>query len=183
MSPEQKAQVPEGYRRRLEAAAARMHIRQEQWTVRAKARFLRAFRDYGIVGAAAAKAKCGRRTVYQWLERDPKFKALYLEAYEDAVDMLETEARRRGVEGTDRPVYQGGKRVGYEREYSDSLLILLLKGKKPDTYRDRHEHTGPGGQPLPAPQMNVMGTVNIYMPDNGRPRRLLGPTTPSDADA
>ena len=37
------------------------------------------------------------------------------------------------------------------RVYSDLLLVTLLKGKRPDTYRERFEHTGENGQPLMPP--------------------------------
>jgi hypothetical protein len=76
------------------------------------------------------------------------FKALFDEAHEDALDALEEEARRRAVDGVLEPVYQGGEKVGTIRKYSDALLMLLLKGKRPDTFRERHEVTGKNGGPL-----------------------------------
>jgi hypothetical protein len=63
-------------------------------------------------------------------------------------DQLEQEARRRAHDGVRKPVYQGGKRVGYIQEYSDTLLIFLLKGLRPEKYRERFEHSGAGGGPL-----------------------------------
>ena len=96
---------------------------------------------------SAQKVGVGRRTVYEWLA-DEQFKALYNEAHEDALDQLEEEARRRAVDGVLKPVYQRGRLVGRIREYSDTLLITLLKGKRPDTFRERFEHTGKGGKPL-----------------------------------
>ena len=39
------------------------------------------------------------------------------------------------------PVYQGGKKVGSVRKYSDLLLIFLLKAAAPETDRDNyHDH-------------------------------------------
>ncbi|MDP2936788.1 MAG: hypothetical protein Q8O86_09895 [Dehalococcoidia bacterium] len=38
--------------------------------------------------------------------------------------------------GTEKPVFQGGQQVGVVREYSDVLLIFLLKGARPEKYRD-----------------------------------------------
>jgi hypothetical protein len=40
------------------------------------------------------------------------------------------------VEGVDKPVYQGGVLVGYVREYSDQLLVTLLKAHRPEKFRD-----------------------------------------------
>jgi hypothetical protein len=34
--------------------------------------------------------------------------------------------------------------VGFIQEYSDTLLIFLLKGLRPEKYRERFEHSGPG---------------------------------------
>ena len=51
------------------------------------------------------------------------------------MNRLEDEAHRRAVEGYNpRPVYHKGKKVGEIREYSDSLLALLLKSRRPEVY-------------------------------------------------
>lgn len=115
--------------------------------------FLRAFSANGNVSRSCREAKVGRRTLYTWLEQDARFKRLYNEALEMAVDELEEEARRRAVDGVTRPIYQGGEHVGDVQEYSDTLLCLLLKGRKPEVYRERREYTGKDGSPLfPAPE-------------------------------
>jgi hypothetical protein len=70
-------------------------------------------------------------------------------AYRDGVDVLEDAAHRRAVEGVDKPVYQGGVLVGTVTEYSDTLLMLALRGKRPDRYNtERHELTGAKGGPI-----------------------------------
>ena len=42
-----------------------------------------------------------------------------------------------------------GSVCGVVRKYSDSLLMFLLKGARPDVYREqmRHEHAGVAGGP------------------------------------
>ena len=118
-------------------------------TARSQARFLRSFAQTGNVSQSCRAARIGRRTVYDWLtDAEGPFKRLYEEALQDAVDALEAEARRRAVEGTVKPVYQGGEEVGAIREYSDTLLVLLLKGRRPDVFSDRMQHTGKDGQPI-----------------------------------
>ena len=62
--------------------------------------------------------------------------------------MLEDEAKRRAYEGVKKPVYQGGKRVGYVQEYSDTLLIFLLKGTNKAKYGDRTTLAGDKDNPL-----------------------------------
>jgi hypothetical protein len=91
---------------------------------------------HGIVGKAAKTAGVGRVTVYAWRNADPDFAAAWDSAVEQSTDLLEHEARRRAFTGTLKPVFQGGKRVGEVREFSDTLLIFLLKGRRPKTYRD-----------------------------------------------
>jgi hypothetical protein len=60
-----------------------------------------------------------------------------------ACDILEAEAHRRAVEGVEKPVgWYKGRPGGYVREYSDVLLIFLLKGLRPEKYKDRLEKRG-----------------------------------------
>ena len=74
-------------------------------------------------------------TLYRHLEKDPELGTLY-KAARDARDIpaLEGEAYRRAVEGNLKPVYQGGVKVGEVREFSDSLLMFLLRARKPSVY-------------------------------------------------
>jgi hypothetical protein len=77
-----------------------------------------------------------RVTVYRWRQDDRSFAQAYSEAMEAGTDLIEQEARRRAVEGYDRPVFQRGALVGLERVYSDVLLMLLLRGRRPEVFRD-----------------------------------------------
>lgn len=87
--------------------------------------------------AAARAADIDRSTLWQWRQVDLDFDAQVLEAIEAGTDALEDEARRRATEGTLRPVFHGGQQVGEVREYSDQLMALLLKGRRPERYRER----------------------------------------------
>jgi hypothetical protein len=113
-----------------------------------KEAFLAALAKTGNVTVAARMAKIDRGTHYDWLKEDPEYKAASEDAIEQAADVLEEEAVRRAVKGVKRPVYQGGELVGYVQEYSDTLLIFLLKGNKPAKFRERYEHSGTGGSPI-----------------------------------
>lgn len=95
---------------------------------------------------ACLMADIDAKTPYNWLkQKNEAFLAAYEAARQIAGDVLEAEAVRRAHDGVDRPVYQQGRLVGYERVYSDTLLIFLLKGMRPEVYRERHELTGKGG--------------------------------------
>lgn len=106
--------------------------------------FLEALSSGMSITTACKDAKVGRSTAFDHRQRDEAFALAWHQAMEAGADLLEDEARRRAAEGTIKPVYQGGKKVGEIREYSDTLLIFLLKGKRPDVYRDnvKVEHTG-----------------------------------------
>jgi len=103
-----------------------------------KRALLAAFAETGNITRSAELAGIDRRTHYDWLAADPAYERAFLDAREQAADRLEEEARRRAVEGTVKPVFYKGREVGGIREYSDTLLIFLLKGVRPEKYA---EHT------------------------------------------
>jgi len=98
--------------------------------------FLRELGASGNVSRAAKEAKVARKTAYVARLKDSQFEVDWDDALETACDALEEEARRRAVEGTKKPIYYSGRVVGYIREYSDTLLIFLLKAHRPEKYRE-----------------------------------------------
>jgi hypothetical protein len=134
-----------------------------------KKAFLAAFRQTGNVKAAAEAAEIDRSLAYVWKRGDPEYAVMFSDAQADAADLLELEARRRAVHGVEKPVIHQGKVVetwvdeegnivntetpGAKlipltiTQYSDTLLIFLLKGANPDKYRERTEsHVRHSGQ-------------------------------------
>jgi hypothetical protein len=73
--------------------------------------------------------------------------AAYQAAQDQAAQTLEDEAVRRAYEGVERPVTVAGKRE-LVREYSDTLLIFLLKGLRPAKYRERYDVAVEAGDSL-----------------------------------
>lgn len=108
-----------------------------------QAAFLVVFRNTGVVRTAADAIGVSRDTVYDWRQRYPDFAAAYDAALADADDVIRTEIRRRAVEGWLEPVYQGGKKVGSVRRYSDSMLKLLASSRMHE-FRDRVDVTTAG---------------------------------------
>lgn len=120
--------------------------------------FLAAYGQCAVITIAAKHAKISRRTHYDWMKNDPEYAERFRHAHEEAIDLLEAEALRRATRGVERPIMFGGKQVqlqdpkhpddeskqipGVMKEYSDVLLIFLLKGARPEKYRDRFEVTG-----------------------------------------
>lgn len=136
--------------------------------------FLELLAGNGNVTVSAEACNLNRRELYRRRDEDEEFAAAWDAAMEEATDHLEAEARRRAVEGLVQKKFdkdgcpvidpETGQQY-FERAYSDTLLIFLLKGARPEKFRDRQqlEHTGPGGEALPAPAV-----VNVYIPHNGR---------------
>jgi hypothetical protein len=102
-----------------------------------KGAMLAALAETGNVSKACAAAEVGRATHYEWLRDDPQYAKDAADAMEHAADLLEEEARRRAHDGVDEPVFYQGEVCGTVRKYSDTLLIFLLKGAKPDKFRER----------------------------------------------
>jgi AcrR family transcriptional regulator len=98
--------------------------------------FLAALEETGSVTEAAKAANMGRSNVYQYRRSDETFAALWDQALDVAADVLEDEARRRAYEGVNEPVFHKGEKVGTVRKYSDTLLMFLLKGIRPQKWRE-----------------------------------------------
>lgn len=118
--------------------------RTDRTLLRARELFLEALAGGASITRSAQAAAVGRTTVYEWREADEAFAAAWDDALEAGSDLLEDEARRRAVEGVERPVVAMGKIARNDdgtvlkiREYSDTLLAMMLKAKKPKEYRDR----------------------------------------------
>lgn len=98
--------------------------------------------------AEAAKATGTLRHYwYRIRKKDKEFAQAWENAVEAGADALEAEARRRAHDGFLEPVFYQGKKVGKIRRYSDTLLIFLLKGYRPDKFHDTHRVEG-GDKPI-----------------------------------
>lgn len=103
-----------------------------------KEAFLTAFAQCGSITKSAKAAGCCRQCHYRWMEEDPEYPRRFSDAAEEATEALEDEARRRAVEGVERKRYnKDGDLISEETVYSDTLLIFLLNGLKPEKYKQR----------------------------------------------
>lgn len=124
--------------------------------------FLASLALLGNVRLACETAEIDRRTAYYLREADPTFAAEWETALEDSADLLEQEARRRAEQGVQRLKFHNGSAIMVqalspegiplandknepimvpyvEHEYSDTLAIFLLKGIRPEKYRERSD--------------------------------------------
>ena len=102
-----------------------------------KKAFLAALADGHSVREASRRSGLDWGVAYRHRKRDAEFDRAWVEAYESGTQVLEEEAFRRAVHGVERPVFSGGKQVGTVTHYSDRLLILMLKARRPSVYREQ----------------------------------------------
>lgn len=105
-----------------------------------QAAFLENLAQFGNHTLASRAAGIDRDTARRWCESDPEFAEGYEQAQETATEVLESEAWRRAVHGTEyiRRAYWKGEVCGEDvkREYSDNLMQLLLRARAPHKYRE-----------------------------------------------
>jgi hypothetical protein len=127
--------------------------------------FLESLREFAIVQKACDAANISRPAVYAWRKSDPDFAAAWDEAKRDAADTLEDEAYRRARDGViEESVDKDGNHIKRVK-YSDTLLIFLLKGAKPEVYKERlsSEISGPGGAPIALDDKTAVGKLEAIL--------------------
>lgn len=99
-------------------------------------KFLVALSEHGTIKAACRVADISRSAATKHREADPDFAKAWDLAIEEAGEGLEAEARRRAVEGVQKPLLSMGKivmdpanpgKMLMETTYSDKLLEVLLR--------------------------------------------------------
>ena len=113
-------------------------------TLTLQARFLAAYATgFPTAKSAAKKAKIARSSHIRWLVNDPKYAERFDQLRQERVEEFEAEAARRAVTGVTRHMTVAGESVEIT-EYSDGLLMFILKAEVPEKYRERKEvkHTG-----------------------------------------
>lgn len=117
-------------------------------TPKKRKRFLEALAETGNVTAACKLSAMVRTPTYYWRWEDEEFAAEWDQALHLGIEAIEDEAIRRATTGVKESVFYKGGSCGEVTKYSDTLLIFLLKGAKPEKYVERRELTGAGGGPV-----------------------------------
>lgn len=139
---------------------------------RTRMRVLEHFAETGRIDIACQDVGVARDCHYDWLKKVPGYREAFEEAREKAADLLESEAWRRAHTGVKKPVFSHGKRAAdfvigsdgqpvkdpetgkllsqpaFVQEYSDNVLMFLLKGRRREVYGDKAEFTGKDGTAL-----------------------------------
>lgn len=105
---------------------------------------------HGLVATAAKTAQLDRSNMYKLKDKDLEFAARWAAALDLFADSLEAAAYARAVAGFKKGVWHQGQQVGEEIQYSDSLLLAMLKAKRKREYGDssKVELTGADGGPV-----------------------------------
>jgi hypothetical protein len=147
----------------------------------------------GLSVRAACKLCCvTEATVYGRRRHVPSFRRMWDQAVHMGTRLLEAEAVRRAVHGVDRPVFHRGAVCGHTTEYSDTLLIFMLKARKPEVYdRGRDDGTGARAVTLNVNVVNVgdraeptlvdqspaLSPITVVQPAQGQAQDVDPPTS------
>lgn len=109
--------------------------------------------ESGLPGVQAAKQLgVSVRSMERAREKDERFgkdwQAARLEGARSRLSELETEAWRRAVDGTEKPVFYKGDECGRITEYSNPLLMFLIRAEArragDDSFVERSDVTSNG---------------------------------------
>lgn len=110
------------------------------------AKFFRELSRSGSVTLASERSGIRRYTLYRMRAQDEKFAKRWDRHLNLGIDRLQDDALRRAVDGVERPVWRGGKKVGTVQQYDNRLLQFLLRAHRPDIYSEKKQS---GIPPLP----------------------------------
>jgi hypothetical protein len=121
---------------------------RDTYTPEAEQLVLRRLAEGKSIGAACKAAKIARRTYYYWRDDHPEFARLADDAIEDGTDAIEDNALNQAKHG------------------AQTIMVLILKARRPEKYRDRFEAqvSGPGGGPIQITGIEVPLPVPISGP-------------------
>jgi hypothetical protein len=103
--------------------------------------FIAKLRLSGIPSVAARAVGRGEVVFQKERKTNAAFSDAWDWALREAADLLKLEARRRAVDGIDKPIFYQGDECAVIKEYSDTLLVALLKADHPDFKQDDDDAT------------------------------------------
>jgi hypothetical protein len=120
--------------------------------------FFDALAEFPNLKRAAAIARVDARTIFKNLRKDKKLKESFDLAFRLGVNTLEEEAVRRARDGITKDIYYQGEVCGQVQNYSDQLLMFLLKAYDKSTFGDRVDHVSSDGSMTPSNNVVVEAT-------------------------
>lgn len=108
--------------------------RQPRLTTQTKNKIVKTIAETGDEATACATYNVGAASFRLALEKDHSFAERVSNAKRLYLAELEQEAKRRAVNGVTRKKYYQGEEIGEEQEYSDKLMVELLRAAAPEKY-------------------------------------------------
>lgn len=129
------------------------------WTAERVEKFHKTLATTGNVSEACRCINISRTSAYERRKVDKSFAEIWDDAMEAAGDRLESVAVARAVDGWQEPVFFKGKPTSTVHRFDNRLLTFLLRGAKPEKYRERSDIN-----------TNIRGgaDVKLYHVDNRR---------------
>ncbi len=97
----------------------------------------------GSVTVAAQRAQLRRTTLYQRRQDDEAFAERWARALDLGVERLQDNVLNRAMNGSEKPVWRNGQKIGSVQQFDNRLLQFLPRAHRPDLYGDR----GPAAAP------------------------------------
>jgi len=162
--------APKKARPRRSRRKGRPPLGTEDWTPT----FLQSLAVGNHITQAAKDAKINPCTARRRRAEDPAFAAQWKEARTIGKEELEAEANRRAYHGTDRPIFHAGVVVGHVKEYSDRLLMFLMRAEDPEKFAKmtKTQLTGKDGKPLEMVLVDLTSDEFKNLPPAERIQRL-----------
>ena len=112
-------------------------VNHTKLTQEKREQFIDCIRDTGNVTWAARLIGMSRAYMYEIKEKDSVFAETWENAFNEFLDTVEAEVKRRAIDGIIKPVFYKGERVDNDqvREYSDNLLMFYMKRHRKE-FRD-----------------------------------------------
>lgn len=152
--------------------------RADGWTPDLQRRFIEALADTGMVEAAARAIDMSVNSAYR-LRRAPGsegFARAWEAAVAHAADRLIDIAFTRAIEGVEVPIFdRDGFRLGGRRQYSDRLMMFLLRTYRPDRFRLAHLGDRARDEPPPPAETPIAPAIEAITPPPPDPHLLQSP--------
>ena len=112
------------------------------FTPKKKKLFIELLAEFGVVTYACKGVDITKQTAYNARKHDRKFADAWDEAVDYSVENMERVAYDRAVNGVNEPLSFKGELTGDTvKRYSDILLMFMIKGNKPEKYRENSKAT------------------------------------------
>ncbi len=132
----------------------------------------------GSVTVAAERAQLRRSSLYQRRQDDEEFAERWAQALDLGVERLQDNAMNRAMNGTEKPVWRNGRKVGTVQQFDNRLLQFLLKAHRPDLYSDRGHAAASA---LPFDLVKRMAAAEARLAERGKAKAAPEPEPTPEA--